>query len=86
MQKLRLDTLTNLKKVCIINNTVKDKIGLKREDNFMLAKYWKKIGLFIVIVACLFNIVTKLVSKIPYLDQLTQTAQYVSEQEEKGKK
>lgn len=47
----------------------------------MFAKYWKKIGMLILIIACLFNIVSKIVSKIPYLDQLTQSAQYVSEQE-----
>ncbi len=47
----------------------------------MFAKYWKKIGMLIIIIACLFNIVTKIVSKIPYLEQLTQSAQYVSEQE-----
>lgn len=48
----------------------------------MLAKYWKKIGMLILIIACLFNIVSKIVSKIPYIDQLTQSAQYVSEQEQ----
>ena len=47
----------------------------------MFAKYCKKIGMLIIIIACLFNIVTKIVSKIPYLEQLTQSAQYVSEQE-----
>lgn len=52
----------------------------------MLAKYWKKIALLIVIIACLFNIVTKLVSKVPYKNQLTESAQYVSEQEENKKK
>ena len=26
----------------------------------MLAKYWKKIGLFILIVACIFNVMTKI--------------------------
>lgn len=48
----------------------------------MLAKYWKKIGMLILIIACLFNIVSKIVSKIPYIEQLTQSAQYVSEQEQ----
>lgn len=48
----------------------------------MLAKYWKKIGLLILIIACLFNVVSKLVAKIPYLDQLTQSAEYVSNQEQ----
>lgn len=47
----------------------------------MLAKYWKKIGLLIVIVACLFNIVAKLVAKVPYMKQLEQSAQYMAEQE-----
>ena len=48
----------------------------------MLAKYWKKIGMLIIIIACLFNIVTKLVTKVPYLEQLTKSAQYISENEE----
>ena len=30
----------------------------------MLAKYWKKIGLFILIVACVFNVMTKLINKL----------------------
>ena len=30
----------------------------------MLAKYWKKIGLFILIVACIFNIMNNLVKKV----------------------
>ncbi len=47
----------------------------------MLAKSWKKIALLILIIACLFNIVSKIVSKIPYIEQLTQSAQYVSSQE-----
>lgn len=50
---------------------------------YMLAKYWKKIGMIIIIIACLFNIVIKLVQKIPYREQLTQSAEYVSEQEKK---
>ena len=48
----------------------------------MLAKYWKKIGMLIIIIACLFNIVSKLVSKVPYLDQLKQSAEYAAEQNE----
>ena len=45
----------------------------------MIAKYWKKIGMLIVIIACLFNVVSKLVAKIPYMDQLKESAQYVSD-------
>jgi len=32
----------------------------------MLAKSWKKIGLIILIVACLWNIVTKFVYKVSF--------------------
>lgn len=51
----------------------------------MFAKYWKKIGMLIVIIACLFNIVSKLVSKMPYMEQLKQSAQYVVEKEQEEK-
>ena len=30
----------------------------------MLAKYWKKIGMLILIIACVFNIMSKLVNKV----------------------
>ena len=30
----------------------------------MLAKYWKKIGLLILIIACVFNIMGKLINKV----------------------
>ncbi len=32
----------------------------------MLAKIWKKVGLIILIIACLWNIVYKLVSKVSF--------------------
>ena len=48
----------------------------------MLAKYWKKIGMLIVIIACLFNVVSKLVAKIPYMDQLRESAQYVADHQD----
>ncbi len=47
----------------------------------MLAKYWKKIAMLIVIIACLFNIVSKLVAKVPYMTQLEASAEYAAEQE-----
>lgn len=62
----------------------KSKIMFRRYT--MLAKSWKKIGMLILIIACLFNIVAKLVAKIPYIDQLSQSAQYVSEQEKNQEK
>lgn len=39
----------------------------------MLAKWWKKIGLFILIVACLFNITSKLVKRVSFNDNVKST-------------
>lgn len=43
----------------------------------MIAKYWKRIGLIILIIACLFNVVSKIVKRTPLKEQLIETAQYV---------
>lgn len=40
----------------------------------MLAKLWKKIGIIILIVACLFNIISKLVKIVPATKQIESTA------------
>ena len=47
----------------------------------MIAKYWKKIGLFILLIACLFNIVSKIVSKTSVRDELEASAIYEQAQE-----
>ena len=46
----------------------------------MLAKYWKKIGFFILIVACIFNIMNKFVHKMSLKDELEASATYVNQQ------
>ena len=43
----------------------------------MIAKHWKKIGLIILIIACLFNIVTKIVHKTSLKQELQASAGYV---------
>lgn len=48
----------------------------------MLAKYWKKIGLFILIVACIFNVMTKIVHKTSLKSELEASATYMNQQEE----
>ena len=48
----------------------------------MLAKYWKKIGLFILIIACIFNIMSKLVNKKSLKDELEASATYVEQQKD----
>ena len=46
----------------------------------MLAKYWKKIGIFILIVACIFNVMTKLVQRVSLSDELKHTSRYIEEE------
>ena len=50
----------------------------------MLAKYWKKFGLFILIVACVFNVMIKIVHKTSLKDELEATATYVNQEENKN--
>lgn len=50
----------------------------------MLAKYWKKIGLFILIVACIFNVMTKIVNKTSLKSELEASATYVNQEENKN--
>lgn len=47
----------------------------------MLKKYWKKIGLLILIIACIFNIMNKLVHKLSLNNEMLQSAQYVFSEE-----
>ena len=50
----------------------------------MLAKYWKKIGMLILIIACVFNIMSKLVGKLSLNDELLSSARYIFSKEEKN--
>ena len=43
----------------------------------MLKKYCKKIGMLILIIACVFNIMNKLVHKMSLNKEIIQSAQYV---------
>lgn len=47
----------------------------------MIAKYWKKIGLIILIIACLFNIVNKVVHCTSLGKELKSSAAYITSQE-----
>lgn len=51
----------------------------------MLAKYWKKIGICILIIACIFNIMMKLVQKVSINTELKESVEYVKEQQEDKK-
>ena len=54
-------------------------IFVKGEKN-MIAKIWKKLLFAILIIACLFNIVNKLVHKASLEQELQSSAQYIQEQ------
>ncbi len=43
----------------------------------MLAKYWKKIGILILIIACIINVMSKLVNKVALNDELKASVQYL---------
>ena len=43
----------------------------------MLAKIWKKLGLLILIIACLFNIISKLTTKLSFDQEIQSSADYV---------
>ena len=47
----------------------------------MLKKYWKKIGMLILIIACVFNVMNKLVHKLSLNKEMLQSAQYIFSQE-----
>ena len=43
----------------------------------MLAKIWEKLGLLILIIACLFNIISKLTTKLSFDEEIQSSADYV---------
>ena len=43
----------------------------------MLAKSWKKICIAILIIACLFNVVSKLVNRVSFKKEILSSAQYM---------
>ena len=49
----------------------------------MLAKIWKKLLMFILIIACLFNVITKFVKKSSLKDELITSALYVQSLQQK---
>ena len=50
----------------------------------MFAKYWKKIGMLILIVACVFNIMGKLVNKLSLNKEMLYSAEYMYDEEQKN--
>ena len=73
---------------CIDNNE-KNKYNNnvnKKKEIIMLKKYWKKIGLLILIIACVFNVMSKLVNKLSLDKEMLSSAQYMYEQQQNENK
>lgn len=49
----------------------------------MLSKHWKRIGMIILIFACVFNIMGKLVHKLSLNKEMLYSAQYMNSEESK---
>ena len=45
----------------------------------MIAKLWKKIGLLILIIACIYNVMNKIVKKVSFDNEMESTATYYNE-------
>ena len=52
----------------------------------MIAKYWKKIGVLILIIACVFNVMAKLIHKLSLNQEMLSSAQYVYDENHKDEK
>jgi hypothetical protein len=52
----------------------------------MIAKNWKKIAMIILIIACIFNIMGKLVNKLSLNKEMLASAQYVYDEQENENK
>ena len=50
-----------------------------KEKRYMFAKLLKKIGLLILIIACVFNIMNKLVHKLSLNKEMIYSAEYMTE-------
>lgn len=42
----------------------------------MIAKTWKKIGVIILIIVCLYNVMSKIVRKVSFDNEMESTAVY----------
>ncbi len=51
----------------------------------MLAKIWKKLLMLILIIACLFNVITKLVNNLSLEDRLLSSAQEIQKEQDAEK-
>ncbi len=49
----------------------------------MLKRNWKRIGMLILIIACIFNVMGKLIHKLSLNKEMLYSAEYMYEEQEK---
>lgn len=47
----------------------------------MLRRNWKRIGMIILIVACIFNVMNKLINKLSLNKEMLYSAEYMQEEQ-----
>ncbi len=55
---------------------------LKKEKREMLRRNWKRIGMIILIVACIFNVMGKLIHKLSLNKEMLYSAEYMQEEQQ----
>ncbi len=50
---------------------------IKKEKREMLRRNWKRIGMIILIVACIFNVMGKLIHKLSLNKEMLYSAEYM---------
>lgn len=72
-------TFNNIDK--IKKNNYNINVAKKEGEKIMLAKYWKRIGFIILIVACVFNVMGKLVNKLSLNKEMIYSATFMQEEQ-----
>ena len=55
---------------------------IKKEKREMLRRNWKRIGMIILIVACIFNVMGKLIHKLSLNKEMLYSAEYMQEEQQ----
>lgn len=55
---------------------------IKKEKREMLRRNWKRIGMLILIVACIFNVMGKLIHKLSLNKEMLYSAEYMQEEQQ----
>lgn len=51
----------------------------------MIAKIWKKLLLFVLMIACIYNIMSKIITKAPLKEELKSSAEYTYQKKQQNK-